>query len=71
MASLLGSPIGEIKSINAVLERKISDLQALGERLKVLNAHDAMFLIKNVFSLPKLRTAPYFQAALLTSFDDV
>ena len=75
MATLLGSPIGEIESINAVLEKKISDLQTLGERLKVLNAHDALCLIKNAFSLPKLlytlRTAPCFQSALLTSFDDL
>ena len=54
---------------------KLSELQRLGERLKLLSAHDAFFLLKNCFSLPKLaytlRCAPYYQSKLLSQYDDV
>ena len=74
-ATLLGSPIGGLVSINNALETKISDLEILGERLEILQAHDALCLLRNAFSLPKLlyilRTAPCFQSPLLTSFDDL
>ena len=55
--------------------KKISDLEVLGERLEILQAHDALCLLRNTFSLLKLlyilRTAPCFQSSLLTSFDDL
>ena len=53
-ATPLGSPIGELASITKVLRKKISDLTVMGERLKLLQAHDALCLLRNAFSLPKL-----------------
>ena len=74
-ATLLGSPIGSIESINFILAKKISNLRTLGERLKLLNTHDALCLLRNAFSLPKLmytlRTSPCFQSTLLTTFDEL
>ena len=72
-ATLLGSPIGGIEAIEIILQQKMTNLEKLGERLKVLQAHDALCLLRNAFSLPKLlytlRTAPCYQSILLSSFD--
>ena len=74
-ASLLGTPIGGIQAINDVLSSKIENLRILGDRLSVLQAHDALCLLRNAFSLPKLlyvlRTAPCFSSHLLSNFDDL
>jgi hypothetical protein len=44
-------------------------------RLKLLNAHDAMFLLKNRFSIPKLlyllRCAACYNSQLISEYDDV
>ena len=54
-ADLLGTPIGSLEEIDVVLTKKISDFQRLTCRLKQLCAHDAFYLLKNCFSLPKLQ----------------
>ena len=60
--SLLGSPIGNLASINRILQAKFDALKVMGERLSLLHSQDALLLLRNMFSLPKvlyvLRTAP-------------
>lgn len=61
---LLGSPIGGDVSVNSAIESKIHSIQTLGDGLKLLHAHDALTLLQNAFTMPKilyiLRTAPCF-----------
>ena len=74
-AVLLGAPIGGDHATDEVLTAKLVELQRLGERLKLLSAHDAFYLLKNCFTLPKLaytlRCAPCFQSDLLSQYDAV
>jgi len=74
-ANLLGAPIGSLEEIDVVLTKKISEFQRLTSRLKQLCAHDAFFLLKNCFSLPKLqyilRCAPCHNSQVLHNYDDV
>ena len=74
-ATLLGSPIGGLQSINALIATKIQTLQSLGARLKLLHAHDALCLLRHAFTMPKilyiLRTAPCYQSHLLEKFDSI
>jgi hypothetical protein len=74
-AMLLGSPIGGDVSVNSAIESKIHSLQTLGDRLKLLHAHDALTLLRNAFTMPKilyiLRTAPCFRSTLLEDFDSI
>ena len=75
-ACLLGAPIGGEQSIIAVLTSKKKSLELLGERLKLLHSHDALCLLRNAFSLPKilyvLRTSPCFLAnSLLCDLDAI
>ena len=62
--TLLGAPILE-ESGNDVLLSKLQDLSLMVERLEDIDAHDALFLLKNCFSIPKLmyflRCAPCFK----------
>ena len=71
---LLGSPIVNGPCIFAVLAEKVDTLRRLGERLKLLSAHDALILLQNSFIQPKLlhifRTAPCFRLATLATYDD-
>ena len=64
-AMLLGAPIGNDGEIDDILSKKIEEFQRLANRIKQLCAHDAFFLLKNCFSLPKLqyilRCAPCLQ----------
>ena len=53
-ACLLGAPIGERDSIDAVLKQKLDEMKLMGERLQVLFSHDALCLLTNAFSLPKI-----------------
>ena len=53
-AVLLGAPIGDSKSVDTVLSSKLTTFRLLARRLTTLNAHDALFLLKNCFSIPKL-----------------
>ena len=61
---LLGAPILE-ESIEGVLMDKLDNLKLMVERLKKLDAHDALFLLKSCYSIPKLmyfiRAAPTFK----------
>ena len=73
--ALLGSPIGGIEAIEAAITSKVDDLQRMGERLVLLEAHDSLCLLRSAFSIPKLlyilRSAPCFLSPLLARFDNV
>ena len=51
--TLLGAPIME-EAVGHVLEEKLNDLDRMGERLKQLDYHDALFLLGHCFAIPKL-----------------
>ena len=74
-AMLLGSPIGGDVSVDSAIGSNIHSLQTLGDRLKLLHAHDALTLLRNAFTMPKilyiLRTAPCFWSTLLEDFDSI
>lgn len=74
-AMLLGAPIGDVQSVDEVLTVKLFELRRLSDRLSHLNAHDALFLLKNCFTIPKLtytlRCAPCYTRQLLSEYDDV
>ena len=54
---------------------KQTTLELLGERLSLLHSQDALCLLRNAFSLPKvlyvLRTAPCFQSSILLDLDQL
>lgn len=74
-ATLLGSPIGNVDGVNAVVEKKIVYLKSLGGLLVNLQAHDAFCLLRNALSIPKLmyvlRSSPCFLSTQLAAFDDL
>ena len=74
-AMLLGAPIGDEQIIDEVLIAKLHELQRLSQRLLHLNSQDALFLLKNCFSIPKmtytLRSAPCYTRQLLQEYDIV
>ena len=51
---LLGAPIGEEQQSISYWTVKVQEMERLGERLKQLNAHDDLFLLRNSCSLPNL-----------------
>ena len=72
--TLLGAPITE-GAVEPILREKLKDLVRMGERLETLDAHDALFLLRNAFAIPKLmyllRTTPFFKfQELLQLYDD-
>ena len=73
-ATLLGAPIGGEQSVDEILTTKLFELRRLSSRLSLLDAHDALFLLKNCFSIPKLsytlRSAPCYTHQLLSEYDD-
>ena len=74
-AMLLGAAIGGTESMDSVLELKLEDLRCLSSRLSLLNARDALYLLKNCFSIPKLTyslcCAPCYSRHLLAEYDAV
>ena len=74
-AILLRSPIGGIEAIEDTIKAKVADLQRLGERLPLLEAHDSLCLLLSAFAIPKvlyiLRTAPCFLSPSLDHFDSL
>lgn len=71
----LGAPIGTEVAVSRVLAKKLDDLRRLQQRITKLSAHDAFFLLKNCFSLPKLlytlRSSPCFLNLLLLEYDAI
>ena len=72
-ASLLGSSVGNIFSINNILEEKTALHKKMGDRLVHLSSHDAILLLKHSFAIPKLlnnlRTSPCFLSPALEVYD--
>ena len=59
---LLGAPICE-EAIEGVLQEKLQDLQRMTDRLTTIDAHDAIFLFRSCYAIPKLT---YFLRSALT-----
>ena len=72
--SLLGSPIHQ-STIETFLSHKLEDLKRMTERLMEIDPHDAFFLLKHSFSIPKLtyllRSAPCFNSKVLKKYDSL
>ena len=73
--TLLGAPLTEA-ACDEVMEVKLDELRLMGERLAMIDAHDALFLLRNCFAIPKLtyflRTAPFFKKQeILAKYDEV
>lgn len=60
---LLGAPIFP-EALGSVLESKLDNLELMAQRLKEIDSHTALFLLKNCFAMPKLtyllRASPSF-----------
>ena len=73
VATLLGAMIGSNQGTAVALFEKLKELKRLSENLQLLNAHDALFLLKNCFSIPKLtytlRCTPCYNQGLLSEYD--
>ena len=74
-ALLLGAPVGDERSVDTVLNGKLAVFKRLASRLLSLNAQDALFLLKNCFSTPKLlytlRCAACYRSSVLPDYDSV
>ena len=55
--SLLGAPLFE-EGIDSKLNARLLDLKLTCSRLEQLDHHDALFLLKNVFFIPKFPISP-------------
>ena len=70
----LGSPVLPSRAMDRVLQDKIDDLGRAIKRLALLQAHDALCLLKTSIAMPKLlyvlRTSSCFNNPLLDIFDD-
>ena len=72
---LLGAPVGS-NAIPTVLGEKLQALKRLCNRLSLILPHQAFFLLKNAFSLPRLmyflRSVPCFlHEPVLRDYDNV
>ena len=74
-AFLLGSPIGDLTSVSVAVEEKTALLRRLGDRLQILNSHDALVLLRYSLAIPKLlyslRSAPRLAVSSLCEYDNV
>jgi len=72
--TLLGASILKGKAQDKAIQDKIDDLTRAVERLKHLQAHDALVILKNSLAIPKLlyllRTSQCSDNPLLRQFDD-
>ena len=53
-ATLLGSPIGDSKSIDDVIINKIDFLKVMGERMRLFRKQEALLLLRNALAIPKV-----------------
>ena len=71
-AQLLGAALFP-EGVDSVLTDKIRQLETLVGRLVQLDRHDALFILKNCFAIPRLiyalRTCPCFYSTHLTRYD--
>ena len=73
-ATVLGSPLRDVASIDASLKEKTKALHLMGTRFKYMSAHDSLILLRQSFAIPRLRyllrTAPCFLSSELASYDN-
>ena len=53
-ATLLGSPLGSIDSVNKSIRNKVECLRTLGNRLKHLHTQDSLLLLRHSLVIPRL-----------------
>ena len=53
-ATMLGSPVGNVSSIQKVIQAKSRSLEVLGSRLQYLHSHDAFCLFSHALAIPKV-----------------
>ena len=74
-ASLLGVPILPGPSVDAALQSKCDNLKKAIDRLRFVDAHDAVVLLKNSLHLPKLlytlRTSMCHENRILSEIDTI
>ena len=74
-ATLLGAPLSSGQAMTDCLTTRCNDLDRAVDRLKLISAHDALVLLKNSLSAPKvqytLRTACCDGHELLTTLDNL
>ncbi|KAG1702407.1 Retrotransposable element SLACS protein [Nymphon striatum] len=70
--TLLGAPILPTAT-ETVLNSKLEELTLMSERLSELDSHDALYLLKHCFAIPKLmyflRSSPCFDSEILKVYD--
>ena len=73
--TFLRGPVLQDRATDKLLQEKIADLERAIKRLALLQAHDALCLLKNSIAMPKLlhllRNSPCFDNPLRASFDDI
>jgi len=73
--TLLDSPVQPGPAVDVALEAKCADLTRAVSRLSLLHAHDALVILRNSLSVPKLlytlRTAKCSGRPALQKFDDI
>jgi Reverse transcriptase (RNA-dependent DNA polymerase) len=74
-ASLLGAPLDQGQAMDKRLSARCEDLARIISRLELISAHDALVLLKNSFSTPRLqftlRSAPCVGHPRLHIFDNL
>jgi len=72
-ATLLGAPLTDGLALEDALDKKVQELKTMSERLDLLQAHDALYMLQHVVSTPKLmyllRTAPCLDRTELIDYD--
>ena len=72
--TLLGFPLGPL-SMEVCLDNQLHQLKLVGERLCLLEAHDAITILRHSLTIPKiqhiLHTSPTFSSPLLLSWDEL
>ena len=72
-ATLLGSPIGHLSSLDRAITDKLDALRTMRSRLCLLRKHDALLLLCHSLAIPKilytLRSSPSFTSSCLARFD--
>ena len=73
--SLLGAPLFP-EAVSSIMESKLENLKLMLSRLKEIDSHEALFLLRHCFAIPKLiyflRTTPCFMVeSILGSFDKI
>ena len=70
---LLGSPLLPGVGVDKAISDKRSELETLSRRLQFMPAHDSLFLMRNIVSMPRLlytlRTAPCTGSNELVLYD--